>query len=279
MRRGAMNQSGEVLLKKLNSASNKFAIRVTLRGFQAIRTYKDKTVEEKVQYMVMSGQDDEGQRVSLAFVGFAFESYHQQLQYASIVKLMGGMVRIRDPKSLSTIPYDVVFDKYARLEVVKAEATTSTPIDLCTVSELLDRAPSRRVGNVALVLVEKDEIQQIQAKRTSVEFDCVALRAADPSLQKNIELRVVGSDAVTVESLLASFDGSEVTSLLVEGLVVEELPDAARGMLASGGFISVNSGTAAELSALKWWKGLDDASEILRCCRLFQRTPPQSLTD
>ena len=160
-------------LQKVESTSRRFMVRVRLdgdlnrRGFQ-----KDGKQREFVSVI---GTDSDGFRVSMAFFGESLVQIQKVTQLQCTVEITGAQVRIRHTSSISTIPFDFVYDKYCGLVLVTEEALQiSDDVRVDAVASLEDG----RLADIAVVFVSSGEIETFVGK-SNVPVDKLTLEVAD----------------------------------------------------------------------------------------------------
>ncbi len=236
-----MAVSKVVALSKLTSGSQKFTIKVRLGPVLETATFVHKTTNEEMQYISTTGADGDGKRVSLAFFGLSREQVASSGAAGKTVLLGGAQVRIKNPQySLSTIPFDLVCDKFVKLRVADEGDQVSAYPPVTTVSELVPGRP----GDVAVVYLSGGTATTVEGKVSGKPHIKSEILVCDSSTGKRYEVQGWDTAAHHLDSISGDSSGGDV--LLCHGVCKEHVANGFRLVLNKNGEVRRNPGGEEE---------------------------------
>ena len=156
------------------------------------------------------------------------------------VVLQGAQVRIKEVKfSLSSIPYDLMFDKYASFHVITdAKSLVTAAPSMCSALSLRDRPGL--AGDIAVIYIEHADVEHVRTKKDK-SFEKLTMTVCDESTGSRFHVLVFGPSSSVFEGLLHGAAAGD--SLVLRGLSIETVSGGWRAVLKKGGSLSVNAGT------------------------------------
>ena len=159
------------------------------------------------------------------------------------VSLGGGQVRIRDARySVSTVPFDLVFDKFATVSVVEDPGGRVTATEKIKDVELCQDGS---VCDIAVIYLAHTEVEIIKVKDGSA-FHKMAITVCDASVNARFEVHIHGKGAHAAEVKLA--DASRGDPVVLRGVVFESQSEGYKAVLRKGGVLTVQAGVAEAIA-------------------------------
>jgi len=210
LRKGSEMAAKLVSLRKLTTAIRNFSVKVRLEGSLAEEEYMHQESGERRRYVSCAGVDGAGDRVSLAFFGPSVESL-AGISVGDTVEMRGGQVRIRDGAySVSTVPVDLVFDRYGKFSKVEAvDGKVTAQCEVISVAAMRAGAAS----DVMVIYLGHEGIVEVYGKKADKPFDKLVVHVCDPSTESRFEVEVLGKCASSVEEVVEKAAGGDALCL------------------------------------------------------------------
>lgn len=148
-------------------------------------------------------------------------------------------MKIREAKySVSTIPYDLVFDKFATVNVVEDLSLRVSATE--KISAVEDMAASfGSICDILAIYLEKSAVETIKMKDGNT-FDKLAVTVCEESIGARFEVHFSGKAAHSAEQLL---DNAALGDpLLLRGVVFESQSGGFKAVARKGGSLSLKAG-------------------------------------
>ena len=163
--------------------------------------------------------------------------------------ISGGWFRIKHLKSVSTINFDVWFDRYAEM------VETDPPTELLK-PRIIDMASKTDggVGDFAVSLEMIGTIETFMTKKGAQPFERLSLEVAERSVGARVTVDILGARAHVVETALTKVKAAKLTTTFVlRGCRIENLGVGIyRAVMGVGSTFDINSGTEEEARVLAW---------------------------
>ena len=257
-------------IERIRGDSKKFAVIVHVEGDPVTSSYMDVKSGEQKKFAVVAGVSGGG-RVSLTFFGAALaDSSFSKIRDGARVKLSGGQARIARQSSVSTVDYDLTFDRF-----LKVEEQEDAPCKKVAINSLEDLMQGEGgVGDIMCVYRSMAEKVEVESKRSGLKFGKVSVIIQDKGTEKHMEVSFLGALAALAEGGLKQ----EGSILVLRGLKVERIQEGWRGSMCLGGSFNVDAGEAGEKEMRDWWSTVDAEAPIISVTPDFKRPALSDLT-